>query len=104
MDCYCKLATLAAHSFCAMIPAMNDRVKTLIDEARKLTPDERLQLMAELSTVIGDDEPADGTPEEIEAAWAEEVERRIEAVENGQSKLIDFDDAIADAKRRMRRP
>ena len=63
---------------------MNDRVKTLIDEARKLTPDERLQLMAELSSVIDGDEPADGTPEEIEAAWTEEVERRLAADERGE--------------------
>ena len=83
---------------------MNQRVKALVDEVRKLTPEERLELMGHLSQVIDDDEPADGTPEEIEAAWIEEVERRIAAHERGETQLIDFDDAIANARRRLERP
>lgn len=72
---------------------MNQRVKALVDEARKLTPDEQWELLRQLHEAF-DDEPAEGTPEEIEAAWMEEVERRAAAVERGDSKLIDFDVAM----------
>ena len=81
---------------------MNQRVKTLVEDIRRLTPEERQELMAELSvTFEDDDEPADGTPEEIEAAWAEEVERRIAARVRGETQSIDFDTAIAEARRRL---
>ncbi len=83
---------------------MNQRVKTIVDDIRKLTPDERLELMAELTTAIDDDAPADGTPEEIEAAWMEEVGKRIDARERGEGKLVDFDEAIANARRRIGNP
>lgn len=59
---------------------MNKRVDMIIEEARKLTPDERDELMRRLPLEL-DDEEADGTPEEIETAWAEEVERRAAKAE-----------------------
>ena len=81
---------------------MNQRVKTLVEDIRKLTPEERHELMAELSVTFDDDaEPADGTPEEIEAAWAEEVERRIAARERGETSLIDSDEVVAAARARI---
>lgn len=83
---------------------MNQRVKALVEEARKLTPEERWQLWNELASVVNEDEPADGTPQEIEAAWMEEVERRIAARERGETQLVDFDAAIANARRRIGHP
>lgn len=35
---------------------------------------------------------------DIEAAWAAEVERRVEAIESGRSKLIPADESIARAR------
>lgn len=80
---------------------MNQRVKALVDDIRKLTPDERLELMAELSQVMDDDEPADGTPEEIEAAWIEEVEKRIAAAERGEGTTFSSDEVVAAARARI---
>ena len=80
---------------------MNQRVKALVEDIRKLTADERLELMAELSSVIDDDEPADGTPEEIEAAWMEEVERRIAARERGEGKTYSSDEVVAAMRARL---
>jgi Putative addiction module component len=83
---------------------MNQRVKALVDEARKLTAEERLELIAELSVVPDDDEPADGTPAEIEAAWIDEVDRRAAARERGESQLVDFDESIRRALKRGAKP
>lgn len=80
---------------------MNQRVKTLVDDIRKLTPDERLELMAELATVIDNDAPADGTPEEIEAAWMEEVEKRIDARDRGEGQTFSSEEVVAAARARI---
>lgn len=39
---------------------------------------------------------------EIEDAWAAEVERRVEEIENGQAKLIPAADSIARARAAMK--
>lgn len=59
---------------------MNTRVISIVDEARKLRPDERLD---RLHIEFADDEAAESTAEEIEAAWVEEVERHFEQHERG---------------------
>ena len=84
-----------------VVSSMNQRVKALVDEARKLTPEERWQLLNELTSVVTDDEPVDGTPDEIEAAWMDEVERRIAARERGETQLVDFEASLANARRRI---
>jgi len=80
---------------------MNERVRALIEEARKLTPEERLELFDLLEATFAGDE-GDGAPEEIEAAWLEEVEDRIASVERGESVLVDYEEAMARARRRIR--
>ena len=81
---------------------MNKRVDAIIEEARRLTPAEQQELLARLPVEIDlDDGEADGTPEEIEEAWLEEVERRAAAVERGEAKLVDFDEVLAKARKRI---
>ena len=80
---------------------MNERVRAIIDEARKLTPEERRELFDLLEATFAGDE-GDGAPEEIEAAWLEEVEDRIASVERGESVLVDYEEAMARARRRIR--
>ncbi len=56
---------------------MNQRIKTLFEDAQKLTPSEREEL-AELLLATIDVDP------EIEAAWGKEIEERIAAHERGE--------------------
>ena len=77
---------------------MNKRVTDLIEAASKLTPEERGELLLRLQHEFEDGE-ADGTPEEIEAAWAEEVERRIAKAERGETTFVDLDDVLAKARK-----
>ena len=74
---------------------MNTRVETLVEEARKLSLKEQDELLRLLVFARDADEPTDGTPEEIEAAWAEEIELRIAAVERGESKLIPYEEVMS---------
>jgi hypothetical protein len=80
---------------------MNERVRAIIEEARKLAPEERRELFDLLEATFAGDE-GDGAPEEIEAAWLEEVEDRIARVERGESALVDYEEAMARARRRIR--
>ena len=77
---------------------MNKRVTTIIDEARKLTVEEREELLLRLRLEF-EDEAADGTPEEIEAAWLEEAERRVASFERGESTCISHEEGMAELRK-----
>ena len=76
---------------------MNDRIRTIVEEARKLTPEERREMFDLLEIEFAGDE-GDGTPEEVEAAWLEEVERRVAKAERGETTFIDAEEVIARAR------
>ena len=74
----------------AIVFAMNERVKKLSEEIRKLTPAEQADLMDEL-LVLTHREP----DPEIEKAWAEEAERRWQAYLRGEVKTIPSEKVFA---------
>ena len=56
---------------------MSSAARRILEEARSLCEDERLELATELiATVDGVDE---GTPPDWEQAWMEEIDRRVAA-------------------------
>ena len=57
-------------------------VREVLDEALKLTPDERASVAVELLESL-EGGPKEGT--EVEAAWAAEIERRARRVIGGES-------------------
>jgi hypothetical protein len=73
---------------------MNDRVRSIVEEARKLTSEERREMFDMLEVEFAG-EQSDGTPAEIEAAWLEEVRRRIAKSERGETTPIDLEEALA---------
>jgi len=60
-------------------------------QALKLSADERARLADRLIASIFEDH-------EIESAWAEEVERRIDEIESGRAALIPAAESIARAR------
>jgi putative addiction module component (TIGR02574 family) len=79
---------------------MNQRVKTIADEIRRLTPAEREDLFGQLGWY--DDGGADGTPEEIDAAWMEEVERRAQSYAQGEIQGIPAEIVIAEMRAKLK--
>lgn len=75
-------------------------MSSLIDElsrkARALPPEERIRLAEELLSSVQESD------EEIEAAWAEEIGRRLEEVENGTAKLIPAEEVFAEIRRLLK--
>ena len=70
---------------------MSNQLEIVEAQALKLSPEERAQLADRLVTSLFKDE-------EIEDAWAVEVERRIEEIESGHATLIPAADSIARAR------
>ena len=68
---------------------MSAAVRKLLDEARKLPKQDRALLRAELDDL---DEPA--PQEEIEAAWDEEIARRLQTVKDGTAVRHDHEDVM----------
>lgn len=65
----------------------------LEQEARLLSPDERAQLVDALLDSLRDARLA-----EVEAAWAVEMERRVQAYERGDAKFVPAEDVFAKAR------
>ena len=73
---------------------MPDLVAELADRGRTLPPEQRVRLMDLLLESL--DQPAS---DNIEGAWALEIERRVARYERGESKLEDLADVMAEATR-----
>jgi Putative addiction module component len=73
---------------------MNGRIKKLSEEIRKLSPEEQADLMDELLVLTY------GKPlPESDKVWAEEIDRRIDAVERGEVKTVDARGALRKYKK-----
>jgi len=70
---------------------MSSQLEMLEAQALKLSPEERAQLADRLIASLFQEN-------EIENAWAVEVERRIREIEAGRAQLIPAADAIARAR------
>ena len=75
---------------------MPRNVEELFREATQLPESERAELAGLLLESI------EGEPDEgVEAAWAEEVERRVQQVENGEVKTIPWEEVRAKLHARL---
>jgi putative addiction module component (TIGR02574 family) len=75
---------------------MTDKARILIDQARALSPEERIEIAEALvASVVG-------TPDgDVEAAWDAEIEARISALDRGEVALLDADEVLAELRRRL---
>ena len=71
---------------------MNQRIKTVFEQAQKLEPSEREQLAELLMATISID-PAN------DAAWIAEIEDRIAAEERGEAQFVNADEVLAKLRR-----
>jgi hypothetical protein len=79
---------------------MSGHVHAVLEQAKRLTADERIELARELLASVDEDEEA-GTPE-IEAARDDEIRRRDEQVLAGGGGAHDAEGVLAEAERIIR--
>jgi putative addiction module component (TIGR02574 family) len=75
---------------------MNERVKRLTEEIRKLPPEEQADLIDEL-LILTYREP----DPEIDKAWAEEAQRRLAAFRRGETVAIPLEEVMARLRKRF---
>lgn len=68
---------------------MNERVKSILEQAQTLSPDEREQLAELLLATVVDVDPG------IEAAWEAEIADRIAAHERGELGTLPAAEVLA---------
>ena len=73
---------------------MNGHVRKLSQEARRLPPAERAQLIENLLASL--DEP----DARIDAAWAGEAERRLQLIDSGEMPTRDAAEVMAELRER----
>jgi putative addiction module component (TIGR02574 family) len=67
---------------------MSPDVSELLKKALALPPEARAALAGSILESL-DDEPAD---EGVEAAWSEEIKRRIEEIDSGKVQMIPYEE------------
>ena len=67
---------------------MSTRADSILDTALALPPNERAWLASELIASLEEEKDSD-----VEAAWASEIERRIDEIESGEAELSSWEEA-----------
>ena len=75
---------------------MSDLVEELSHRARALPPEERVRLAEALLASVQEPDA------EVDAAWAEEIKRRIAEIDSGKAKLIPADEVFAEVRRLLK--
>ena len=75
---------------------MSDRLAELKNKAARLSDSERAELA--LSLIESLDGPADP---DVEEAWRQEIERRMDQIERGEVQLIPGDEVFDRLRRRL---
>jgi putative addiction module component (TIGR02574 family) len=70
-------------------------VEAVIEQALKLSVEEREEIVTRLREHLEEEAPLDPN---WEAAWTQEIDRRIEDIREGRVKLIDSKDVFAEAR------
>jgi putative addiction module component (TIGR02574 family) len=75
---------------------MDVQAEHVLQIALGLPESDRAEIAASLLQSL--DEGADS---DVEAAWAEEIKRRIDSIDSGQAKLIPWDEAMRSIRERL---
>ena len=75
---------------------MSSLVEELSRKARALPAEDRVRLAEELLATVQEVDAA------VEAAWEEEIKRRIAEIDSGTAKLIPADEVFAEVRRLLK--
>jgi putative addiction module component (TIGR02574 family) len=78
---------------------MNTESQQLLQSALTLPETDRAQIAASLIHSL-DSELSSDPSEDVDAAWAAEIQRRIESIDNGEVKLIAWDQVMREMSER----
>jgi putative addiction module component (TIGR02574 family) len=73
---------------------MNAKIRALTEEARLLTPEERIELIEELLSSLNPTDP------EIDRLWAEEARDRLAAYQRGELEAKPYEEILKKYQKR----
>ena len=73
----------------------------LLEQALQLPLDEQERIARALYENLADHDDEDEDPAEVEAAWAEEIQRRVDEIRNGTVETIPADVVMAELRARF---
>lgn len=76
---------------------MGMSLQDLREQMMELPPDQRVELAHELFESVDDDE-LDEDPAAVEAAWAEEIRRRVDDLDAGRVETVPSSEVFAKAR------
>jgi len=84
---------------------MSPDAQRLLDEARQLPTEEFNWLIGEMLRLGDDPAEEDLSAAEVDAAWSEEIKRRLDEIDSGKVKMIPGEEVLArmDARPKARR-
>jgi putative addiction module component (TIGR02574 family) len=74
---------------------MTAEFQNVLQTALALPDSDRAEIAASLIRSLDTE-----TDEDVDAAWAAEIQRRIEAIDKGEVKLVPWDDVMEEMRRR----
>ena len=74
---------------------MNTESKKLLRSALALPESDRAKIAASLIHSLDTE-----TDDDVDSAWAAEIQRRIESIDNGEAKLVPWDDVMREMRDR----
>lgn len=77
---------------------MNPDFETTLQPALALTREQRAEIAYRLIRSLDGPEPTPAEQAEIDAAWADEIERRARSIDEGKAKLIPGEQVMADGE------
>lgn len=77
---------------------MSTKHEEISHQAMSLDPAERASLAHQLIRSL---DPTVEDPENVQHAWAAEIERRVELIRSGEATLIPAEDVLSEARRRL---
>ncbi len=75
---------------------MDTQAEQILQTALALPPDDRVEIAESLLQSLDDE-----TAVEIEAAWADEIKRRIESIDKGEARMIPAEEVMREMRKRL---
>lgn len=78
---------------------MSEAAQAVLDQAMKLSVEERERLVGQLMRSIDEVPLTDAEAEALDAEWAPEIRRRVEEIDSGRVRMIPWDEAKAELRK-----
>jgi len=75
---------------------MDTQAEQVLQSALGLSADDRAEIAATLINSLDED-----TAQDIEAAWAEEIKRRLDSIDKGEVQLIPAEEVMRSMRERL---